>query len=681
MTTVPFWTNARSEHRRSAMVLADLRYDDPRRDDEGPALSDESFEQGWRSWLGEGGPDVDETGRGLYSPSALDGMASPAIPSPRGLVSRWPDEELRAMSGHAPSGLRIRDGAPGGSLKETRPMTQGIMAAPADPDPFAALPRGTRRVPVAGKPPASGKESDALRHSSSRAACGEPPAPEKRALRRDLDLAAVRLVLRRLAPLDDASQQDARPGERRDHGSDPAVPAGEARNEPAPEALRADAEAQEHGPEEEMTEAHHLLGVLLDALEQNNAEAWEEEALVWRDLFEPSEDWAEGARRLLRGRVPAEPPVSGPADFAVRPLTAAVVSSGGADRAEAHGSIGEPEAPAAGLLSDPEGRLLPGALEFADLDRPAPAETAVRETSFAERLMALPAPAATRRVAEDDDEEGEEEDGGDAPRQSTYRFVPAEKREEAVEEAGVKVRIQMTSYFAGDYLAGNTDNYMVRGVSGSEAMAALAPLKEACEARFPRKRGTARCRVQLTEQTGKGSAYMRRKRGAVSALNMNLRGVTAEEASPLVDYLLASRFGVRRRGLGALAAVWRRFTEGGSPKPGGGCLQEAPPSSDSIVAENRPNAVQPDGFSAPVAPADSISAPESKTENAGNTVQPNDSGKLPDPTRAQVLALCAELREAGYGRLSDSLANAGGMVKRELFADGMAMIVSQGDRP
>jgi hypothetical protein len=565
-------------------------------------------------------------------------------------------------------------------------------------------------------------------------------------------------------------------------------------------------EAEDDG-EDPVELAQHFLTSLADALEQNGEAGWEDEAQALTELYEPTAEWAAMAESHLAAWKPDGPPVDSPADPLVPNFADTVSDNDGYiappdDERERFavsnepsppapppptGGDGEPEAPSP---SDP----VPGEPPARGKDDDGTPDSAPDGNAGNEAAAQEAGPHAEEQA------DGEAETVGDAVRQPTYRSVPAEQREEVIAEGGLKVRVQLTSYEGGRYLKGAADNYMVGGRTAPEVREALEPLLDMAKARFGKSKGGRRLRVQLTEQSAKGSAYLKQDGDAPTSYNLSVPGITAVDGSPLVDYLLAVAFGERRREAAMLAVAWRRFeslplveNEGGSPKPEGGSPQEEAPTTTSGAPQNSPNAVQPSGrlktgvgqgpytFDAdgcapchlpslvtpldseprtpesdaarewaldfvnepdfacngekdhmlrlarkwkarfpdhevvvreggcqdspyrpdadqlgkPVAlvgvsvseaaaapaqagnPANPETAPATKTENAGNTVQPSGIPEGYDPDRDAVESMVESLRVLGHGKLADLLINAGGTPKRNLYRQAYDLVAGE----
>lgn len=189
---------------------------------------------------------------------------------------------------------------------------------------------------------------------------------------------------------------------------------------------------------------------------------------------------------------------------------------------------------------------------------------------------------------------------------SHYESIEPALRAAAIEERGMKTRIQLTGYLKGKYVQGQADNFIVPDIMAEAVRTALEPISEvarrnheaAVGAGTALAKGGPRVRVQLTEYASKGGEYLRQD-GSKVGYNLTVPDMTVAAVAELIDHQLATHFGVRRGDAAALVQVWGAFMgpqdpeiEDGSAGPvEGGSAKDRQGPSDS-VAENAGNTVQ-----------------------------------------------------------------------------------------
>jgi hypothetical protein len=187
---------------------------------------------------------------------------------------------------------------------------------------------------------------------------------------------------------------------------------------------------------------------------------------------------------------------------------------------------------------------------------------------------------------------------------SHYESIEPALRAAAIEERGMKTRIQLTGYLKGKYIQGQADNFIVPDIMAEAVQAALAPIKEianklhltAVGAGTALAKGGPRVRIQLTEYATNGGEYLRQDGSTSKPQNLSIASMTVEQVSKLVDYQLALHFGVRRGDAGALVKAWGAFagieTVDGSAGPTKKDDRKDERGASDSVVENSGNTVQ-----------------------------------------------------------------------------------------
>jgi hypothetical protein len=139
----------------------------------------------------------------------------------------------------------------------------------------------------------------------------------------------------------------------------------------------------------------------------------------------------------------------------------------------------------------------------------------------------------------------------------------------------MQVRIQLTSYFGGKYAKGEGANFEVPDADARSVREVLEVIGDIARIRHvaavasgasPSKGGW-RVRIQISNKTGKGGAYLQQDGSEDGSLEVPVPGMKASQVAPLVDHQVALRFGVRRGDPADLVRAWEAFAGKGPEVP------------------------------------------------------------------------------------------------------------------